>query len=65
MVKPSKISLAAFVAVLFTEGCTPISDLGAVVTEQSTDVDDYNVHIFGRRTGVEPCSIAQVAKHTC
>jgi hypothetical protein len=71
MVNPRERIVAAFVAALpfiaslFTAGCAPISDLGAVVTEQSTDVDDYNVHIFGRRTGLEPCSMAQVARHTC
>jgi hypothetical protein len=65
MVNRRKLTSSAFVVLLFIEACAPTPNVGDAVTEQSTDVDDYNVHIFGRRTGVEPCSLAQVARHTC
>jgi hypothetical protein len=66
MVNSRKFTLGAVVALLLTTGCAPISDyFGGGFAEEPAGVDNYNVHIFGRRTGLEPCSLAQVARHTC
>ena len=66
MVNSGKFTLGAVVVLLLTAGCAPISDIfGGGSAEQPADVDGYDVHVYGRRAGIEPCSLAQLARHTC
>ena len=65
MVDSAKFALAAIAALLLTAGCTVNDTTGGGVTEQTPEKDNYNFHVFGRRTGQEPCALSQLARQSC
>ncbi len=65
MVKSANFALAAVAALSLTTGCARNDASGSVVTEQPAVKDNYNFHVFGRRTGQEPCSLSQLARQSC
>jgi hypothetical protein len=65
MVNSANFVLAAVAALLLTTGCARNDVSGGEVTEQPAEKDNYNFHVFGRRTGQEPCSLSQLARQSC
>jgi hypothetical protein len=66
MVNSRTFTLAAVASLLIIAGCAPIYDnSGGGFSERPADIDDYQFHIYGRRAGLEPCSLVQLARHTC
>jgi hypothetical protein len=65
MVNSSHFAFAAVATLLLFTGCARNDVSRDAVTEQPAEKNTDNFWVFGRRTGEEPCSVSQYARHSC